>query len=337
MRACALILALLGCSAVAVAQLSPEEATQRLRERQRQRQAEQQAAASQPSSPQPSAAQSAAPTSRPSGVQIGRLLHQAWDHLMARRYGQAVALFDKALAGDPRDAVALEGRGICKYELKQYKPAERDLEEAWKLAGKAPSARASRQLSIAVAAANTMNDNPMRAARVLRGLMEPLETDNKLDEELQNDLGIALAHANAQGRKQQYFRESLKYYMEYDKKLNQQKNDGTARWGTQWIAQSAADQNWSKYETASTDAERAAANYDHAVLAEEHAKDHYIELHGLRLHSTEEIKTYTAEYKQAILTTGAARTQMNKANDRLSKVEKPPFPDRIEHDWREPR
>lgn len=327
MRLHLILLIVLGAGPLARAQLTPEEAYQRLQERQRQRQAEQKSAASQP----------AGAASRPSGMQIGRMLHDGWNNLMSRHYSQGAALFERVLANDPKDTNALEGRGICKYELKQYKAAERDLEEAYKLAGKGTSKGPSRQLTIAIAAVATLTDNSMRAVRVLRGMMEPMEQDSKFDEELQNDLGIALSHANTQARKQEYFRQSLKYYMDYDKKLNEQKHDGTERWGTQWVGSSEAQEKWKKYQTASTNAEQAGATYDHVLLAEEQAHDHYLELHGLRLHGTLEIKKYLDEYNQAILNSRAAKAHLDQSIERLNKIDKPPFPERIEHNWQEPR
>ena len=325
MRACWIVIALLVICGTAVAQLTPEEAYQKLQEKQKERAAER-AAASQP----------AAPTTRPSGLQVGRMLHEAWDALMARHYKQAAALFDKVAAFENVTPAALEGRGICKYELKQYKLADRDLQEAYKLATR-KGAAASRQLIIATAAASVSYDNPMRAVKVLRTLMESMEEDSKLDEELQNDLGIALSHANAQAKKLPYFDESLKYYTEYDKKLNEQKHNGTARWGTQWIDSGSAEQKWKTYKQAADHADQAAVIYDHAVLARVNAYDHYVELNGLRLHGTLEIKKYTEEYKQSLKDEAAAKQNLANAADRLNKVEKPPFPDRIEHDWQEPR
>jgi hypothetical protein len=167
--------------------------------------------------------------------------------------------------------------------------------------------------------------------------MESMELDGRLDEELQNDLGIALSHANPQTKKMPLFEESLKYYVEYDKKLNAQKKDGTARWGTEWIASAEAQAKWKTYEQASTTASNAVVNADHATLARIHSYDHYLELHGLRLHSDAEIRQYMNEYKQSLLDEAAANRQMNVALEKLNKVEKPPFPDSIEHDWSEPR
>jgi hypothetical protein len=177
----------------------------------------------------------------------------------------------------------------------------------------------------------------MRAAKMLRSLMESMEENSHLDEELQNDLGIALSHANPQTKKMPLFQESLKYYQEYDKKLNAQKKDGTARWGTKWIESAAAQEKWKTYEQVSTTASDAVVNADHATLARIHSYDHYLELHGLRLHSDAEIRQYMNEYKQSLIDEAAANQEMNRALSKLTKVEKPPFPDSIEHDWSEPR
>ena len=330
MRAICVLLVVFGCCQFVTAQLTPEEAYQKLQERKKERAAEDTAAATQP-------AATVDPVVRPSGLAVGRLLHQGWEALVARRYGDASTIFDKAIAIDATDSNALEGRGICKYELKQHKPADKDLQKAYELSNVGGPGRISRQMVIAASAASLADDNSMRAAKMLRGLMESMEQNGRLDEELQNDLGIALSHANAQTKKMPLFEESLKYYLEYDKKLNAQKKDDTARWGTQWIETATAQEKWNTYEQASTTASNAVVNADHATLARIHSYDHYLELHGLRLHSDAEIRQYMNEYKQSLLDEAAANRQMNVALGKLSKVEKPPFPDRIEHDWSEPR
>ena len=57
----------------------------------------------------------------------------------------------------------------------------------------------------------------------------------------------------------------------------------------------------------------------------------------MRLHTAEETYRYTTEYKQAIANEALAKKKMNEAIEKFEKVEKPPFPKRIEHDWEEPR
>ena len=324
MRAGGIVLVVLLCSALCFGQLSTEEAYQKLKEKQKQERA---AAASRPSGP----------STRPSQAARGKLLHDGWNALMAHRYAVAIPMFDKAILTDPKDSVALEGRGLCRYELKQYKQADKDVEQAYSFAGKGSSTGTPRQLVIALAATSSMNDNPMRAVRLLRGMMESLEQQSKLDEQLQNFLGIALAKTNAQARKQPYFQESLKYYMEYDQKLAQEKKDNTARWGTQWIEVGTAEKKWTAYQTAAAEVDQAASAHDHSLLALDQAKELMIELHGLRLHSDEERIRWTNQYKQAIAGEAGARNRLAKAVDHLNRVEKPPFPDRIEYDWKEPQ
>jgi len=325
MRAGWIVLIILGSWSACFAQLSPEEAYQKLQEKQKQRQA---AATTQP----------AAPTTRTSGaVARGKILHDAWDALIAHRYAPAIPMFDRVLTLDTKDAVAFEGRAICRYELKQYKQADRDMEQAFNLSKRSGSAGTSRQTSIGLAATSSMNDNPMRSVKILRNMMEALEQDAKLDEALQNDLGIALSKANAQSRKLPYFQESLKYYMEYDQKLAQEKKDNTARWGTQWIDVKTAERKWTAYQTAAAEVDQAASQYDHSLLALDQGKELMIELHSLRLHSDEERIRWTNQYKQAIAGEQASKLRLAKSTERLASVEKPPFPDRIEYDWREPR
>lgn len=325
MHACRVVLIILGSWSACFAQLSTDEAYQKLQEKQKQRQSS------------ASATQPAGGTTRPSGQARGKLLHDAWDALIAHRYAPAIPMFDRALALDPKDAVALEGRGISRYELKQYKQSDHDMEQAYNLSKRSGSTGPARQTAIAFAATSSMYDNPMRAVKILRGMMEALEQDAKLDESLQNDLGIALSKANAQSRKLPYFQESLKYYMEYDQKLAQEKKDNTARWGTKWIDVATAERKWTAYQTAAAAADQAASQYDHSLLALDQGKELMIELHGLRLHSDEERIRWTNQYKQSVEGEQVAKIRLAKAVEHLNTVEKPPFPDRIEYDWREPR
>lgn len=324
MRACWVALIVLGSGSICVAQLSTEEAYQKLQEKQKQHQA---SAATQPG----------APTTRSTGMVRGKLLHDAWGALVAHRFAPGIALFDRAVALDSRDAVALEGRGICHYELKQYKQADRDVEQAYNLSKHNGSSASGRQVAVALAATSSMDDNPMRAVRILRGMMEALEQDAKLDESLQNDLGIALSKANPQTRKLPYYEESRKYYMDYDQKLAQEKKDNTARWGTKWVEVATAERKWTAYQGAVAQAEQASSQYDHALLALDQGKELMVELHSLRLHSDDERIRWTKQYKQSIAGEQAARNNLANAVEHLNNVEKPPFPDRIEYDWREPQ
>jgi tetratricopeptide (TPR) repeat protein len=338
MRIACVALIVLGMSVIAAGQISPEEAYQKLQQKQKEKQhAPGRGAGESSATTQPAGADAPAPAARGGGMAEAKLLHQGWDAVGAKHYAFALAFFERAIAADPADPNALMGHGVCKYELKEYKAAGRDMEKAYKLADVGGPGRVSRQLVIAACAADVMNDNPMRAVKLLRGLMEPMEQNDRLDEELQNDLGIALSHADAQAKKLPMFDEALKYYLAYDKKLNAQRKDGTARWGTKWIPTEEAEADWKKYQTASDRTQQASIILDHISLAREHAHDHYLELHGMRLHGTEEIKRYMNEYKQALIDEAKARQQLQKSVDKLNAVEKPPFPDRIEHDWQEPR
>lgn len=332
MRTLSVLLVVFGLCQLSAAQLTPEEAYQRMQERKKQRAAEESATATQPA---PAAAEAVA---RPSGLEVGKLLHKGWDSLVAKRYAAASAVFDKALTIDPGDVNALQGRGICKYELKDAKRSDKDLQKAYELSATGGPGKVSRQLVIAASAAAVADDNTMRAVRMLRGLMEAMEQDSRLDEELQNDLGIALTHASAQTKKLPLFQDSLKYYMDYDKKLDAQRKDGMSRWGTKWVPTDDAQEKWKTYEKATERVDQAATNADHARLARVHAYDNYLEIKGgLRLHGDNEIRQRTYEYNQSLKDEAGANKELNKEISRLDSVEKPPFPDSIEHDWTEPR
>jgi hypothetical protein len=278
------------------------------------------------------------PGARLSGEAIGQLIHTAWDQLMAHNYSEATTLFNRAAGRDVRDSTLLTGRGISEYEIKDYKAADKDLDRAYSIAFTGGPARVSRQLAIAYIAAEVMNGNPMRGVRILEDMTKPTFKSGKLDEELQNDLGIALSHADSQAHQMELYRDALKYYMDYDKALNEQRHDGTARWGITWIKAASAAAKWQAYHDDVAAADQATVAFQRSGKVMEQANDHYQEITGgLRLHSTAEINMYTNEFHQAIAAHVAAQSQMNAAISRLKSVEKPPFPDRIEHEWTEPR
>ncbi|HSU65355.1 MAG TPA: hypothetical protein VLJ39_00660 [Tepidisphaeraceae bacterium] len=330
MRGLCVWLAVIGWCGVAAGQLTPEEAYQKLKEKQKQHAA---GPASQP-------VEGNAPAARVpgGGIAEGRLVHDGWTALTGRRYADGVSLFDKAIGLDASDPVALQGRGICKYELKDYKGADKDLLKAYNLSSAAGLARVPRQLVIAYAGASLMSDNPMRGVKALRATMDALSANGTFDEELQNDLGISLSHANPTARRLALFEDALKFYADYDKQLNDHKKDGTARWGDKWVDKPSAEKKWKDYKEDAKELEQTASNYQHCVLARQHAYDNYLELKGgLRLHSDAEAYRFTTEYKEALLTEAAAKRQMEKSEKKLAGVDKPPFPDRIDHDWTEPR
>ena len=327
MRAFCILLCVLGWCAVAMAQLTPEEAYEKLKEREKERAA----AATQPAEPAPNA------PPKVSGIEIGRLIHKGWEDLLDHHYEDAIKSFDKAILASSNDAVALEGRGICKYEIKEYKPADKDTLKAYNLSSFG-GAQVSRQLVIAAAATALMNDNAMRSAKIIRDLMQAEDRNGKLDEELQNDLGISLTHVSAQAKQLPAFQEALKYYEEYDKKLDEQKHEGEARWGTKWIGKKEAEEKWNDYKHAAEEVQKLDKIADHAHAAVIQAFSNYTEIQGgLRLHGTAEIQQYTMEYKQSLANQAAAQKALARAEEHFNHVDKPPFPELIQHDWEEPR
>jgi tetratricopeptide (TPR) repeat protein len=318
---------LLAATAPLCAQLSTEEAMERLRERQKARQAEQKAAATQPS-------QSAdpAPTTRPGAIELGLMSHNAWTLLESRKYPQAAAEFDKLLKLDPKDANALEGRGICRYELNQYKSADRDAETAFNLSTKA--GRSSRQTTVAFACTSIMDENPMRAVKLIRGM---LDAGTKSDDELQNVFGTALFRANAQAQKLPYYRESLDEYLKFDHALKDQRQDGKGRWGDQWIDASEAQHNWQTYEGAVASDEKAQSDFEHATQHRVDTEDGMVKLHSLRLFGDAERAHIIATYNQAVKEEEVSKKRRDAADKHLASTSKPPFPAKLEPSWKEPR
>ena len=193
MRVLLVFALVMGWCGTALAQLTPDEAYQKLQEKKKQEVA---AAASQPT----------AELARPSGEAVGRMIHQAWDSPWRVVMPMPWLCSTKWSVSTPAIRSHSRACGICKYELKQYKPADQDLGRAYAVSSIGGPNRVPRQLIIASAAALVMNDNPMRAVKVLRETMKAKESNGKLDEELQNDLGIALSHVNAQAAGSPCFR-----------------------------------------------------------------------------------------------------------------------------------
>jgi tetratricopeptide (TPR) repeat protein len=326
MRIALLVGLLLITAAPLLAQLSTDEAMERLRERQKAREAEQHAAT------QPTLTGDPSPTTKPGALEIGYMSHGAWKQLEDKNYTDAATGFDKLLKIDPKDANALEGRAICRYELNQYKAADRDAETAFNLSARA--AHPSRQITIAFACASIMDDNPMRAVKLIRGL---LDAGTKTDDVLQNVFGTALFRANEQARKLSYFKESLADYLKNDQALREQRNDGKGRWGDQWIDAGKAEQNWQTFQSAVGSDEQAESDFEHAT---QHRLDTQIgmeELHSMRLFGDAERAHIIAVYNQAVKEEAVAKKHRDAADKHLASVAKPPFPAKLEPAWKEPR
>jgi Flp pilus assembly protein TadD len=326
MRVALLVGFLLTLSTPLFAQLSTDEAMQRLRERQKAREAEQHAAT------QPAQAGDPTPTTRPAAIQIGYLSHGAWKLLEDKKYKDAAAEFDKLLKLDPKDTNALEGRAICRYELNRYNAADHDAELAFNLSAKAN--RSSRQLTLAYACCSIMDDNPMRAVKLIRGL---LDSGAKTDDELQNVLGTALFRANQQARKLPYFQESLNDYLKNDQALKEERHDGQARWGHQWIDAGAAEQNWQVFQGAVASSEQSQSEYEHATQHRIDTEDGMVKLHSMRLFGDAERAHIIAVYDGAVKEEAAAKKRRDAADKHLASIPKPPFPAKLEPNWKEPR
>ena len=329
MRIAPLLGFLLTTSPLVLGQISADEAMQRLRERQKAREAEQHAATTQPSR---SGDPSASPTTRPSAMEIGYMSHAAWQNLEQKNYPAAATGFDKLLKLDPKDANALEGRAICSYESNQYKTADRQAEAAYNLSAKA--GHNSRQTTVAFACASIMDDNPMRAVKLIRAM---LDSGAKPDDELQNILGTALFRANQQARKLPYFRESLTEYLKFDQALKDQRHDGQGRWGSDWIDAGTAESNWQAFQGAVGADEQAQSDYEHATQRRVDTEDGMVKLHSMRLFGDAERAHIIAVYNQAVKEEGVAKKHRDEADKHLASTSKPPFPTKLAPAWKEPR
>jgi hypothetical protein len=130
----------------------------------------------------------------------------------------------------------------------------------------------------------------------------------------------------------------LKYYRDYDQRLNEQKHDGTARWGTQWVDADTAKMKWQNFDQAVARVNDANYALQRAQATMTTANSNYQEIRGgLRLHGTYEIQRYTDEWHAAIRNLKKAQAHFDTVSARLKNTDSPPFPVRIEYDWQEPR
>jgi tetratricopeptide (TPR) repeat protein len=327
----------------AAAQVSVDEAQRRLNERQALH-----AAGSRPVSA-PSA--SAAPVA--SDISVEQALHEAWDQLLSKQYADAAAGFTKVIARQPGNGSALEGRGICSYELSRYKLAAEDADRAFGFARNNP--KLVRQSAVAAAVANIGANLPLRAVRIALDTLKAEDKASVLDEEMQNVLGTAIWRCKADTRGLPLLREAGKYYMNYDEKLARArdargpryfgfdvqsvdgKNGLMRRWGTQWLASDEANLKWATYAAAVASHDAAAAAVATAVRNHENAEKVWAKLHDmLDSHALNDIDAAYRDLQSTTIAEASARDALKSADSVLQGTEGPPFPPKVQPAWAEP-
>lgn len=168
--------------------------------------------------------------------------------------------------------------------------------------------------------------NPMRAARVLKDYL----AKHPGKEEAQNALGTALARVDSDKWGSVYW--DLKhFYADYDDALAQAKNDGNARWGTEWIFTAQAAEKWhdaieAQHDLTSAVAAKVKADMDLARLKQQR-DDASRSNTGAR----DNVYEFDAAIRQATFNVISAQKNIRSAELKCSKSQ-PNFPSRI--DWR---
>jgi tetratricopeptide (TPR) repeat protein len=338
------MLVVLGASFPARAQLSVEQARQRLLERQSRRAAQSQPATAPSSASAPASVEDA---------DLGQVLHESWARLIARDYAAAMPMFSRVLKADPLNISALEGRGICNYELSNYKEASADVDRALARAASTPTL--ARQATLAAAVAAIGAGNPLRAVKLAHDSLKRMDTDKTFDEEMQNVLGTALWRCKADMRNLPWVREAGKYYMGYDARLAdkaaegkptyfgydvknvEEKNGVKRRWGTQWLPGEEADGKWQAYGNAVAAFDSAASDVNTIVAVRKLRERQYADVRDItRQGGLDEFKATADNLRDAQLAESTARETLKTAAEVLQKIDGPPFPAKLEPAWAEP-
>jgi tetratricopeptide (TPR) repeat protein len=338
-----LMVVVVAASRHAVAQVSVDEAQRRLIEREAHRAAQS----------RPASAPSASADPVASDVSMEQALHEAWDQLLSKQYAEAAARFTQVIARQPRNVSALEGRGICSYELSRYKLAVEDADKAFGFARNNP--KVVRQAALAAGVANMRANLPLRAVRIA---LEALKSEDKasvLDEEMQNVLGTAIWRCKADMRGLPLVREAGKYYMNYDEKLARarnsrspryfgfevqnvdEKNGLMRRWGTQWLPSEEANAKWVTYAAAVASRDAAINSLATAVQNRQKAERACAGMYDLsEKHSMFDINRANLDLQSKTIAEASAGDALKSADSVLQGTEGPQFPLKVEPVWAEP-
>jgi hypothetical protein len=304
------------------------------------------------------------PTSAPSPD-----LHEAWGRLLAHRYYDAYPPFEQVLESNVNETIALEGRAICEYELNSLEAAQRDAQRLRVMTARMPSR--ARQVVVLSAVVAIARHQALDMLRPVREQMQSLETQGKLDEELQNILGKALWELPRDNRYRAYVQETGRYYLAYDQKLAEQKSGlrhrpaddrnyatfdpfaipTAKRWGSTWLSPDVAEEKWKRYAgaVALIDTEVAVVTQADAQIVQ--AKQEYRdweERHGGEVKVEVALKGKTDDWwplelfklkqnwKIALEHASHARSELANTIAREKSVETPPFPAKVEPVWYEP-
>ena len=244
--------------------------------------------------------------------------------MQARRYQEALTAFGELIKRQPRDPTGYHGTGVVYCFLGDKKKGREQLEGALSRALGQPS----RALVWNFAAAH-LEEEPMRAARIVRDyLSRPGSPD---DEEMLNMFGAALFGSKPEERRTSFFAECRTLYFKKDEALRVKRNDGTKRWGTQWMTDSVAEQKWSALIGASAEVDRLRVEAPRAAKARQKAWDRIQDLQStLALVSNAEKRSARDIWQAADKHAQKMQQELTQAERKLSACEQPPFPRSME-------
>jgi tetratricopeptide (TPR) repeat protein len=160
------------------------------------------------------------------GQSVQTLVRQGNEALANQNFIAARDAFSDALATDPGNAAATAGLGTAYAGLKNYVKATPLLE-------KAVAANPNNRVIVYNAAAAHIDGNSaMRGAKIIKDYLTSHPTAP--DEPMANALAIALAQADPQARKNNFYQQVAAFYKTYNAKL-EAASPGMKRWGIEWI------------------------------------------------------------------------------------------------------
>jgi tetratricopeptide (TPR) repeat protein len=267
-------------------------------------------------------------STRPAASPTTRLTKEAAEHAIVRAYEMigldqfedARKMLEPVMRVDPNGGRANLGMGYTLLRLGRTKEAIPALEKAY-------SAQPTDRTLVLTLAAALQEENPMRAARVLKEHMSA-SPGKAPDEELQNALFSVLNRAanDPKVNKEGFFEECKNFYMTYDQRLSEAHDHGEKHWGNTWIVAKDADKKWDVVITRQKAYAEASRNAELSTRNTAKAKDQLQFVNnGFGLHSERERRAAADDYKAATATEKKAYAAKERAEAALNKAEQPPF------------
>jgi len=177
------------------------------------------------------------------------------------------------------------------------------------------------------AAAIWQDENPMRAASLLRGYLTAAPAE---DEPVATWLGTAMTRGARVAVNRAFLVETRNWYLEYDRRLAARRADGRGRWGSQWLPRAEAEQLWREVIDAGEALDKADRDHARARQTLDEAVDALNDLNGgFRLTSEAERRRVRKRVEDAQGRLKSAAERLAKARDRERAARQPPFPERV--------